>query len=349
MNTIHFFNQNIYSLKNSFFLVLVLLLPSLVHSQKINDLTEVMKRLESSTMMYEIHPVKEKFECPDLSNTSIVGMYRQVKTDSGLVFEAFECKPEAKPAFAKAEKFFMDSNLDSALVYYKAAVLKDVNFYSAMVYIGQIYGIKKDWKNAQSYYKQVINENYINYMAHWFLADTYFVDGDMENAMNEICIAHILNRNNPRIVASLKKIMGKAKRKVGDWCFMPEVRIDQVNDKKYKINYGDGWLGYALPKALWMAEPGYSEEHGISSDSELSTVEERECLLGWMLGTNEKKDKIAKTPMFKTFKNALMNKQTDAFILYEVFLPQAPKFAYGLPKESILELKDYLLETRFVK
>jgi len=212
-----------------------------------------------------------------------------------------------------------------------------------MTYIGQMYENEGDFDNAIEWYQTAIDHNYIDYMAHWFLADAYQRKGHLEKTVDEITIALILNRNNPRIKASFSNIYKQKKLKNSDWVFNPQVQIDSIGISEVKVAFGEDWLGYALVKALWEYEPGYSELMGVSKGS-YSTIQEKEGIASLLTALSKKQ--LKKIPEFKALKQSLENEMIDEFILFEIMLPKIPFAAYQLPKETILNIKNYVVQVR---
>lgn len=212
-----------------------------------------------------------------------------------------------------------------------------------MTYIGQTYEIEGDFDNAIEWYEKTISLNYIDYMAHWFLADAYKMRGELDLAVDEITIAMILNRNNPRIEKSLSDIYKLKKLKTDDWTFNPQIKIDSTGIDEVSISFSPDWLGYAMVKAVWKYEPGYKESMGVTSGS-FSTIEEKECFISLM--TSFDKKRLKKHPEFKALKLSLDKKMIDEFIFYEIILPEYPFVAYQLTEEFLNEIKDYVKEIR---
>jgi hypothetical protein len=76
-------------------------------------------------------------------------------------------------------------------------------------------------------------------------------------------------------------------------------------------------------------------------------TEDKECLLSLVLsneGVNVKND-----PQLSVLREALENKHIISYIIYEILLPKMPSAAYQLPEETILEIKDYVLNFRHKK
>ncbi|NOX84733.1 MAG: tetratricopeptide repeat protein [Chlorobi bacterium] len=314
-------------------------------SQEIHSPAEILKILNNSKVTYEIGLLDKKIECKDFSEKlNQHGLYRVV-TDSGLYTLDIVPNETAEPLFIKAEAFFGSDNFDSALVYYKLALEADSTLYDVMTYIGQLYEKRRNYDEAIKWYELAIDKNYIDYMAHWFLADNYLVTNNIKGAVDEIVIARILNRNNPRIKQSMKNIFKKAKRDTTDWCFNPQVKLSQKPDGSVVIATDEKWMGYALAKALWTYEPGYSESMGVAR-GEYSTLEDRECLVSLLVGLENAKVKLKKDRQLYILKKATENKYLQEYILYELLLPQHPFVAFQLPENVISDIKDYVLNIR---
>ena len=195
-------------------------------------------------------------------------------------------------------------------------------------------------------YQEAIRKNYIDYMAHWFLADACYATGDLTNALDEIIIAHILNRNNPRIKESLKNILSKSNRTSVDWYFNPQIELTKNSDKKISLAFNEKWVGYAMTKALWNYEPGYKESMGVES-GKYSTIEDKECLISLLTGLESAKINIKKDPQLMILKKAAENNFLEEYILFEIVLPQYPNVAYQLPEKNIQRIKNYILDYRY--
>lgn len=105
------------------------------------------------------------------------------------------------------------------------------------------------------------------------------------------------------------------------------------------------WSGYGMAKALWEFEPGYKESMGIKNNKH-STIEDRECLVALLVALENSKANIDKDNQLRILKDAVNNKYLNEYIFYEIFLPENPVIAYQLPEETILRIKDYILNIR---
>jgi len=325
-------------------LIVLLLIGSHLFSQQIHSPNEIFQIMSDSKLSYEIKMLDKDIECTDYSKKLNYHNSYRVKTDSGLYTFEFKFNDIAKPLFDKAETFFQ-SNSDSALFYYELSLKADSSLYNVMTYIGQMYEHKGDVANTIKWYKTAIGKNYIDYMAHWFLADAYLANDDLKNAVDEIVIAQILNRNNQGIKKSATDIFKKSYLGTADWYFNPQMELKKVSKKQISLAINEKWTGFAMAKALWTYEPGYSKSMGVEPGV-YSTLEDRECLISLIVALENSKTEIENDPQLIILKEAAEKKFLNEYILYEIVLPQTPFVAYQLPEETILKIKDYILKVR---
>lgn len=329
--------------KNSLLLLLLLSLQALVFAQEIHTPAEILKILEESELTYMIEQLKEQIEPVDRSDDVNLNNFYRKEGKGEITSHKYVLKEEAEAYASKAEEYFRKGKVKQAREMYLKVLEEDPEYYKVITYIGQTHGIEKDFDKAIKWYKKAIKSNYIDYMAHWFLADAYKEKGRLNDAVKEITIALVLNRNNPRIQKSFNMIYESKKLKTPEWAFTPQMKLDSVGPNKVTLAYGGDWLGYALAKAVWKFEPGYRASMGVKKNT-FSTTEEREALAGLVVTFDKKK--LKKNPEFKALKNAIDNKMINEYIFYEILLPQFPFVAYQLPAEFIEEIAQYVLKVR---
>lgn len=329
-----------------YILFILTFIPVILFAQEIHSTAEILQIMTDSKITYNIEALSNETPCPDRSSNINIHYSYRIETDSGINVFPIEINDLAKKNFDIAESFFQKGKYDSALVYYKLTLFEDPKSYNAYTYIGQIYGIKNDYKNAIDWYNKAIQKNYIDYMAHWFIADIYLETGDFKKALDEILIAKILNRNNPRIQKALEEILTKNKLNTIDWCFNPQYELIQESNNKVTIKASALWLGYAFAKAVWEYEPGYSESMGVAKNG-YSTLEDKEALIALLVLLEKEKKNIKKEKQFVVLNDALENKYIDAYIVFEILLPDNPEAAYQLDKDIISHLKEYLINIRY--
>lgn len=326
-------------------ILILTLLTIVTFTQELHSPAEILKIMEGSNVSYEINMLSTPIPCPDRSNILNSNDVYRVTTDTSILTYSYNLNPEAQTFFELAETHFSNRNLDSARVYYKKVLDVDPSYYKVMTYLGQIEGSMRNLDQAVEWYNKVIANNYIDYMAHWFIADIYKMQDEIDNAVNEITIASILNRNNSRIKTSQSDIYKMAKIKVEDWCFVPQCEISKENDK-VKVAFDEYWIGFAMPKALWQFEPGYRQSMGVKEDG-YSSLEDRECLLNLMASLLNAKKNFKKYPELTTLKKAIENDYINEYIFYEIVLPEHPNVAYQLSEDFISRIKDYVLTIRY--
>lgn len=327
----------------SIVLLIFILNLSKIEAQSLHSPAEIFQIMEKSETVYSINPLGTKIESPDRSqNLNTNFYYRKIK-DSTIYTYEYTVNPQAAQFAEQAEAYFRDSKYGLAQMMYEKAYSTDTSNYQLMTYIGQMYGIQDKYDIAANWYQQAINKNYIDYMAHWFLADIYKDQGKIKEAVEEITIALILNRNNPRIKSAMTSIYKLAKLKTVDWNFTPQIQIDSTGPKQVNIMYANDWLGYAMVKSLWMYEPGYSESMGTKRGN-FSLLEEKECFISLLTVLNKKA--IKKNPEFAALQYALDNRMIDEYIIYEILLPNHPFVAYQLSEQFISDIKDYIITVR---
>ncbi|MEA4982704.1 MAG: hypothetical protein VB066_08295 [Paludibacter sp.] len=330
---------------------LLLILTCITHAvaqQKLHTPAEILKMMSDSKLMYEVKMLDKPVTCPDYSNKLNSQDSYRVYTDSGFYTSRYEINDKARPLLDQAEAYFKSNNRYSALMYYRMALEADSTQYYILTYIGQMYDGQRDYTNSIEWYKKAISKNYIDYMAHWFLADAYFAIGEVDSAVDEIVIARILNRNNPRLADSMNRIFKKAKRNTNDWCFNPQIAINKGEGNRVIVEMSADWTAYAMAKALWNFEPGYKESMGVAPDN-YSTIEEKECLFALLVGMENAKTSVKNNPQLMILKKATDNNHLEDYMLYEVFLPRSPQVAYQLSEQAIQSIKNYVLNVRNTK
>ncbi|MDD4968017.1 MAG: tetratricopeptide repeat protein [Paludibacter sp.] len=332
-------------MKKSAVVLVLLSIFSYGYTQEIHSPVEILKLLSNSKLRYDIKMLDKPITGPDYSVKLNYSDSYRVVSDSSINTYFYKPNDLATQKFQKAEIYFQAKDYENALIWYKSTLEADSSYFLVMNYIGQVYEINKDHKNAIFWYKKAISKNYIDYMSHWFLADNYKSINDLTHAVDEIVIARILNRNNPRIKKSFDAIFLRAKRDTSDWYFNPQIEISKPSENTINLAMNDKWFGYGMPKALWMYEPGYSESMGATKGQH-TILEDRECLISMVIAQTNAKAKIKGIPEFTVLKQAAENKHLDDYIFFEIILPKNPAVAYQLPEKSILEIKDYILDVR---
>lgn len=316
-----------------------------VFSQNIHTPSEILKIMENSEISYEFEILKQNKEIPDRSNILVYNDYYQEGDSNSYTTLAYKPNDLVKDYVAKAEDYFRAGEIIKSRELYLKALEIYPTYFKLMTYVAQTYGIENNNEEAINWYKKSIKNNFIDYMAHWFLSDIYLKTGNKNDALREITIASVLNRNNPRIKKALENVYKQCRLKNEEWTFNPQYELKKASDKKVTVRFESNWMGYAITKAIWKYEPDYRKNMG-ESDSTLSIKEEKEALITMMVGLNKTKGVFRKYPEFKALKKSFENKYVEEFILYEIILPDYPYVAMQIPSYFIESVCDYAITVR---
>ncbi|MCA0445064.1 MAG: tetratricopeptide repeat protein [Bacteroidetes bacterium] len=327
---------------------LLVLNMNLGFSQDLNDPATFLKIMEQSKLVYNLDLISEEIKCKDFSAKTVPHQIYRKSVDGKIETHTYTLSERGQFYFNKAENFFPTRLYDSTIYYYQKTLETDSSLSFVLTYIGQVYLEKDNTEEAIKFFKKAIEQNQIDYMAHWFLADAYFLSGNYKDAADEIVFAWILNRNNPRIKTALFRILEKAGYSALDFDFCPQVALERVDEGTINMKMTSSWMFYAMVKAVWAYEPGYRESKGVSAGS-FSTTEEKEALLGLIAGIEKDKETINKYPLFKKVTEAVNGGRTIEFILFEILLPENPAAAGNLPDNILFEIRNYILQVRQVK
>ncbi|MCP4150312.1 MAG: tetratricopeptide repeat protein [bacterium] len=359
---------------NKIFLIFtwLLLLTTVGTAAKVNSPANIITIMQKSKIQYEIASLVEPVSPQDLGKRENSNKFYRVRTANGLAVLPYQIKNEAQKHLKKGEELFFAKKYPEARALYKKVLEIDPSYFVAMTYTGQTYEKEENFDEAILWYKKAIENNYIDYMAHWFLADNYIYKMQFKEAMREITIALILNRNHANIKKILTLIYNLNNIHTADWTFTPQIKIYSENtvtpqtlkEKKQEAPKGkektqtalppgtgnkvtiettQEWLAYALPKAVWRFEPGYKKAKGVK-EGEFSILEEKEALFS-LYSDLLLKDKF-EGDAFKALKLAYDKKWVNEFLFFEIILIKHPYVAYELSQRFIEKIADYIIAAR---
>src|SRR6185437_2172909 len=249
---------------------------------------------------------------------------------------------DAETEWYAAGKAFNDKNYKDARKHYKNVLDIQDNYYPARVQMAKTFEAEGDLDKAEASLKQAISKNYIDYTTHWQLALDYLTSKKYDDAVSEITIASVLNRNDTAILFDLAGIYTAAHMHYEDWDFTPQYKVFRgQKQNEIKVLSQKGWNGYAVGKAIWAFEPGYPESQGEKPGTPC-LLEEKECLLSLLAGRDTMKD-AEDDETVQAVQDAKENKLIDGFIYYEELLPQNPSLVYQLPNNVIKGIKNYVV------
>lgn len=315
-------------------LMLLCVFVTLSFAEAENPLKKAMDIIKDSKTAYSLKFLEKPIPVPDRSKMINIQVYRE-KTADGYVLKSFEPKGEAKKLFDKAESYFGSHQYAKARDAYTLALQQDPKLYNAITYIAQTYGMEKKWDKAELWYKKAIDANYIDFLAHWLLADVYKIKGQKEKALQEISIAKVLNRNNPRLEALRKQIFDDNGLSMKNWTFNPQVKMSRDSATGNVNIVADSiWSYYAFVQAAWKYEPEYKKIAGSWEKKY------RECLMGLLPFMDSHKGSVE---VLSRLDKVLDADKLGDFIFYEIILLDNPNIALLLEQKQIEALKDYLI------
>lgn len=340
-----------------FLLILIFVFHSaFLYSQEYHTPEQILLLLTNSNVTYSI----ELADSDDLEKSEVEpklvqhGLYLVKDQEGHLLLNNYNndyaLDQDISEDLQKAEKYFFKGYYDDAREMYKEILDEMPHNSQMMTFIGQSYGIEKEYDKAEKWYKKAISANYLDYMAHWFLADIYYIEEKYEKASDEILIAHVLNKNNPRIIDKMNVILKSNNLEYKDWKFEPECSISEESEGKISLKLDKNepeWMMYMLCKALWAYEPGYKESM-LENTRELSRiVEEKECLTAMAMGhQNKNGDEPSKIEALKVYMKSLENGNASEYILYEIIMKENPLLPYMIEQKKINDIVKYLLQFR---
>jgi tetratricopeptide (TPR) repeat protein len=268
--------------------LVILLLVFFIHksplAQEYHSPAQIFKILTESKVIYNIGSLKT--DLPDEKDEDLPlnqhGVYIGKNEAGQSVLKMYELSPDAMVYVRNGENYFQSGEMEKARTEYLNALETSPNNSQLMTFIGQTYGIDENYQKEEEWYKKAIKANYIDYLAHWFLADIYLIKADTKKTVEEITIAHVLNRNNPRLFQKLTIIYNEKGLRYTGWKFRPHYKMAKNDDNSISPEYDSEhpeWMMYMLCKAVWAHEPGYKKNMLKNAQEIPRLVEEKECLV----------------------------------------------------------------------
>lgn len=319
------------------FLFCILAISAFSVAAEMNSLKEIMNIMKDSKVMYSVKELKKPIPVPDRS-ANLNGFVYRTKAKDGYKFEDNLLTDQAKKIYHEGEKQFESRNYAKARELYKEAFKLSPKYTLLQTFIAQTYGIEQNWKEAETWYKKAIKDNFVDYLAHWLLADVYLQTGDKKNALQEISIAKVLNRNNPNLEKKRQEIFRKNELDDTNWTFNPQIRVEKTKPNEVAIYADTVWMFYGFVEAVWNFEPGYKEKQQQSSRH--SDIEQREKLISLSTGIERGWTNIE---VIKRIDKAFKGEKINEFIFYEMILPDHPNLIFLQDEKTIGELANYII------
>lgn len=330
--------------------ILLLLSYSVLTAQvQLTTPLEILTFMEASPTTYEFEqlygslPLKNRTVLPHGSYlTTIEGKEHQVEYQNAYSTEqkawltiTTELLNTEKPPYQKIRRFYQKL---------LKAHPKDASLHTLM---GVTYYEEQQWKNAQQWFNKAIALNPIDYKARWLLGEIFLQQQLLDTALYTITIAHLFNRNHPRLLQRLVQVHElTGKFYFRNWGFDPSMQV--YKDGETIVISADGiWLTYGLYKAVWAYDSDYQYIKSQQSISDYLFQQEMEAVIGtYMTYVELKADDPRNYPAMNAFGRCLDKELAEEFVFYEILLVDRPSLAYHLTPEFIEQLLQYIANIR---
>ena len=293
---------------------------------------QILKIMDTSKVIYQPTFIEDttNFDFPIYPVLS-ENYYISDKGDSLQLF-GYNLSNSGKSNYDLAESDYRNKKYSAAITYYNNILSTDSDFYKAYTFIGDCYYSENKYDSAIYFFKLEIEKNFIDYAAHWFLADTYKMINKIDSAVNEITIAHLLNRNNQNILKALMRYRNLQNRDWKSWGIYPICKTYK-KDNNVIIETTENWLGYAMSEAVWKYEPSFTEDiFGKTYDGK-SLIYQKEAagiVANLNLKSMGKENSIIKDGYFQEM------------IWYEILAKKYPKSILLLPRDFFNKIIEYV-------
>lgn len=294
---------------------------------------QIIKIMEQSKLVYNLDALKEKITRRTDEPKVLHNQFVLIKSETGYELKTYELSEKELEIFNAAEAKFKSKDYNQSLSLFKKLNEIRPDYAYALTMIGDVFYNLSQFDSAEVYFLKAISLNPVDYTAHWFLADTYWQKGMGKEAIKNITIAHLLNKNNPRLLKSLKKYRNQIEDPWEVWTFEPQYRLSKQG-RKITVEFDSDWLGYALVKALWKYEPGYAKSMIGKEPDEytFNSTEEAEAISSLLSGNKKMKqiEKIVEDGYF------------NEFFYYEIVAQENPTALLLFPQNKFERIVEYV-------
>lgn len=213
--------------------------------------------------------------------------------------------------------------------------------------IGSTYFEEGQWTAAQRWFDKALAINPIDYKARWLLGELFLQQQQLDTALYTITMAHLFNRNHPRLLTRLIEVYELANQPYyRNWGFDPLMYV--YKDGETVVVSADGiWLTYGLYKAVWEYDTDYQYIKSQQSTSDYLFQQEMEAAIGtYMTYTELKREDPRNYPAMNALGLSLDKELVEEFVFYEILLVERPSLAYHLTPEFLQRLLHYISSIR---
>ncbi len=294
---------------------------------------EMYKIMEDSKITYVLGDLDKEIPYTIDSSFVLSNQLYVENRDGDLVWSEYSLDDSSIEKLNQAETLFQDKNYILSKALFRQVFEDNPSYSYALTMIADVFFMQAIYDSAEYYFKKAIEMNPIDYIAHWFLADTFWNKGDSEKTIDYITRAHLLNRNHQVLKKMMIYYYKQADLGWDDWVFNPQYKVYK-EDKQVKVFFNDEWMAYALTKALWKFEPGYAESVLNTVDNNLMFIreEEAEAIVSQLMMEQD----------MQPVKQIVDDGYFDEFWFYEIVTPQEPRAVLEQPREVLDRVVKYI-------
>lgn len=321
-----------------------------INAQQLHTPQEVEQYMKNSSIQYHMDSLSVELEVVSFPLME-KGNFLE-KTEKGIQIrkQDFVLNKKSKRFYKKAKKAAAKEQPEKAIKFYTKTIEVQSDQLRLINEFANFYWEYGDIENVVFWATKGIDLNPNDFEAHAHLALAYQNLGKKTKALEHIILAHLYNRNHPKVIEILSPIFAENGMDYQDYLFQPEYQIENKDSNQVFIQANDQpWKSYAACKALWKNETTYRTEMSRLSNANIASIEQKECLLNALISYGKMKTGKEKYPIFEMLEKSLQHRMIDDFIFYEIKLREDPTLIYFLPKEKKERIIRYLTTIRVGK
>lgn len=241
------------------------------------------------------------------------------------------------PAYEKARRY-----------YHKILKKSPLNA-QVHAWIGETYYEERNYKKALVWLNKAIELNPIDYLARWLSAEIFLQNGQTDTAIYTLTLAHIYNRNHPRLLKRLVEVYQEQETPYyQNWGFDPLMYV--YKDGETVVVTAEGiWLTYGMYKAVWNYDTDYQYIKEQQEVTDYLFQQEMEAIIGtYMTYNNLKQDDKRNYPVMNAFGLCLDYEMVEEFVLYEILLVDKPSLSHYITPVFMERVIKYIQRVRSI-
>lgn len=322
-----------------------------------HTLADIIKTMEQSEIIYtyDMAMAVEGSIVDETVRTSrmLLDYYKlDIPQDGSIALIIDSSTQEVAEKWPEVKKFVEVGELDKAIECYQEAIALEPDYFKTYTFLGNIYYMQGDYRNAKQNFLKAISLNVIDYQAYHFLGDTYSVLGNTVRAKYYLTYAFMLNKNNPFLRMSLRALLEKENKTIRENRLSIPAKIEVVNDKTARLVFqkegGGNWIALVTCLACWKMEPSFKKL--LTEDDPLNLTMYKEGLVNQMVFTEENiKANRDISATEQSLHDAIKDGYLNAILFWEIGASIIPEVILLLPQEEKEKIIEYIEKYVFIE